>query len=897
MSIYQNFAPCLQELGYNTTPVRGKRPILSGWESRPDKAREYGSYSNATGIGVVCGGAHNIVAVDIDVRDESVVNLIKELAFESFGHAPERIGNAPKILLVYKCATSVRKVKTGVYDLKGQKAEVEILAEGQQFVASGIHPDTGLKYKWPNDSLIEVSVDDLTEITEDQITEFVTQCERILATYGALKSKARTQAKPKAKPLIATSEHIAPFFKVRAAFAYIPNNDSHYDDWVQTAHAIKGAVGDDGYELFCQWSAESEKNDDGQNERLWKSIGEVTKIGAGSIFHWASENGFDPATWDRENNHNQTSSDTNKPWIPFKLESDGVYRQVEKKNKSTGEKRYEWEWFCSPLEVAAETRDVDGENWGRLLIVTDRDHAEHEWALPMELLAGSGEEYRKRLFSTGLIMSPGLSPRGSLHEYLSTARPTEKARCVNRIGWQNQTFVLPDETFGNTGGERVLLQTVHTLDHAFRVSGSVEDWQQNVARYAVGNSRLAFSLSAAFAAPLLGPCDAESGGFHFRGASSIGKSTAMIVAGSAWGGGTVKGYARTWRATDNGLEAVAQTHCDALLCLDEMSQVDGKAAGAAAYMLANGAGKSRAGRSGEGRKPAEWRVLFLSNGEISLSDKLAEDGRGRKVTAGQEVRVIDMPADAGVGLGAFENIHGFDSPDAFAQNIKRMSCEYYGAPIRAYLPMITADLETVRQSVAGFKGEFIATHCPRSADGQVFRVAERFGLVAAGGELAIALGILPWERGEASRAAAVCFQAWIDGRGGVQPTEIVNGIAQVRQFIELHGESRFTSWSNGEPDYGVPISSSTEDRPTFNRAGFRRENSNGEIEYYVLQEAWKSEICAGFDPGMIARALVDRDLLIRGKDGKTQSSHRLPGFNKVIRCYRLSAAILGGDNG
>jgi uncharacterized protein (DUF927 family) len=49
------------------------------------------------------------------------------------------------------------------------------------------------------------------------------------------------------------------------------------------------------------------------------------------------------------------------------------------------------------------------------------------------------------------------------------------------------------------------------------------------------------AISAAFAGPLLNLIDAESGGFHLRGASSIGKTTALVLAGSVWGGGGVKG--------------------------------------------------------------------------------------------------------------------------------------------------------------------------------------------------------------------------------------------------------------------------------------------------------------------------------------------------------------------
>jgi uncharacterized protein (DUF927 family) len=567
---------------------------------------------------------------------------------------------------------------------------------------------------------------------------------------------------------------------------------------------------------------------------------------------------------------------------PFRLGPEGVEHLVEREDKDTHEVQQEWEWFSSPLEIVADTRDSEGQNWGRLLVVTDRDGTPHEWALPMEMLAGSGEEYRRRLLSLGLVIAPGRTARHLLHEYLSTAQPEAKARCVARIGWHGSAFVLPDETLGDTGGERVLLQTVAAFDHAFRVQGTLEDWQGNVAQLTAGNSRLVFALSAAFAASLVGVADAESGGFHLRGSSSIGKTTALVIAGSAWGGGGVKGYVRQWRATDNGLEAVAQAHCDALLCLDELSQIDGRAAGAAAYMLANEAGKSRAKRTGEGRSPAEWRVLFLSSGEMSLADKAAEDGR--KLAAGQRVRVIDLPADAGAGLGLFENLHGFDNADAFAQRLKENASKFYGVAAIEFLAKVAAGRDDAREAVKRFKEEFVSENCPTGADGQVSRAAERFGLVAGAGELATTLHIVPWEPGEATKAAAVCFRAWLDQRGGIEPAEVTDAIAQVRQFIEMHGESRFTPWST---------CSEANDRPTINRAGFRKTGDDG-VEYFVLPEVWRSEVCKGHDAGAVARALAERDMLRTDKDGKPQYSVRLPGFPKTVRCYVLTSALFEG---
>ena len=564
--------------------------------------------------------------------------------------------------------------------------------------------------------------------------------------------------------------------------------------------------------------------------------------------------------------------------FPFRMTENAVEDCEEK----DGER--EWRFLCSYLEVAAVTRSGAGENWGRLLLIRDLDGTVHEWPMPMAMLAGGGEDYRRQLLSLGLQIAPGLKARNQLHQYISTCRPSQSARCVNRIGWHGRAFVLPDETIGDTGNERVLLQREGHLEHAFNTEGELADWQEHVAQYAAGNSRLVLAISAAFAGPLLNLIDAESGGFHLRGASSIGKTTALVLAGSVWGGGGVKGFIRQWRATDNGLEAVAQGHCDTLLCLDELSQIDAKAAGACAYMLANGAGKSRAGRSGEGRKPAEWRVLFLSTGEIGIADKVAEDGR-KKVSAGQEVRVIDLPADAGAGFGLFEDLHGFETADAFARHLKQAAGAHYGTVGRVFLSAITRQMDDAQEAIRGFVSEFVDEHCPEGADGQVQRAAGRFGLVAAAGELATTQGILPWHQGEVIEGVATCFQAWLEARGGIEPAEVTAAIAQVRHFIEQHGESRFAPWhSDGN-------------RPTILRAGFSRATDDGGTEYYVLPEVWKSEVCAGFDAGMVARTLAERGLLIPdGTDHKPQSRHRLPGYNNPVRCYRLAPSILGGND-
>jgi len=195
-------------------------------------------------------------------------------------------------------------------------------------------------------------------------------------------------------------------------------------------------------------------------------------------------------------------------------------------------------------------------------------------------------------------------------------------------------------------------------------------------------------------------------------------------------------------------------------------------------MLANGAGKSRANRTGGGRQPAQWRVLFLSTGEISLADKMAEGGK--QARAGQEVRLVDIPADAGVGLGLFEDLHGFASADALARHFKDATEQYFGEPIRAYLrQLVTVDPDDLASTIREARERFFDAFVPADAAGQVKSVASRFALIAAAGTLATVWEIVPWHDDAAHNAAGQCFNDWLNSRGTVGASEVAQGLAAV----------------------------------------------------------------------------------------------------------------------
>ena len=570
----------------------------------------------------------------------------------------------------------------------------------------------------------------------------------------------------------------------------------------------------------------------------------------------------------------------NGPKWGYRLRKDGVEWRDEKG------KTPKWRRLCDPIEVVADTRDSGSENWGRLLVFEDRDGVRHEWPAPAaDLSRTQSGEVIAHLARLGFVPPTSQRDKNKLIEYLFTALPAARLKSVGRVGWEGSVFVLPDASYGGDPDERICLQLEgQKAQHSYQIAGDLDEWQRRIAEPSAGNTRLVFAICCAFTGPLLKLLGGEGGGFHFRGGSSIGKSTALNVGSSVWGGGDISGFTRNWRATDNGLEGVAVQHCDTFLALDELGQVGGRAAAASAYMLANGQGKSRAGKAGAARPAATWRVLFLSTGEISLADKISEDGRGPKATAGQEVRVLDIPADAGAGFGLFDRLpDGMDGAE-FANSLNRAASEVYGTPSRAFIGWLCADTERAIAAARRVQDQMLAELVPPDADGQVKRAAGRFALVAAGGELAMYAGVLPWESGKACRAATACFNAWLEARGSSGPGETRDGIEQVRLFLEMHGASRFQDWS--------AFSEKVQ-----NRAGFIRTDDNDERTFCVFPAVWRSEVCQGQDAKAIAAALIARGILEPDSAGKASCSVTVPALGKSVRLYCINSRIFEGESG
>lgn len=557
----------------------------------------------------------------------------------------------------------------------------------------------------------------------------------------------------------------------------------------------------------------------------------------------------------------------------FEFIGDDLYfaKKIVKCDKKTGEQKIDRQYtrIGSALHVIAETRDENSEKWGKLLSWKDTENIIHELNMPMSLLPQAGNPWLILLLENGYRVC--IEQIRLLKLYISETTSHNLVRCVQKVGWHGENFVFPNETVGDSQEKIVLQNASSTASAMYTQRGTLDGWKE-LAGLAVGNSRLAFAVSAAFAGPLLRLSGLESGGFNFVGASSTGKSTALRMAASVLGS---PAHVKSWRITDNAAEGLAVLHNDSTLLLDELGQAIARAVAEMAYMLSNGSGKGRANRDGTARMVLTWSTLFLSTGEIGLADKLAE--AGQKPKAGQEVRLVDVGADAGSGMGIFEDTHGM-KPGELANRIKDLAARDYGHAGKLFIRHIIDGGDALGTRVREGVTKFVLDVCPEDADGQVKRVAARFGLVAVAGTMATEAGILPWPTLEAWWAAKTLFQSWINARGGSGAAEDAAILSELLGFLQKHGQSRFQSLEKDKDEDDF-------DQLVINRAGFKEENGNG-ATYYILDEPWKNEIFKGFNSKYAAKIAESEGLLVRTEGDKLKTRKVLPGLGKV-NCYKI----------
>lgn len=571
----------------------------------------------------------------------------------------------------------------------------------------------------------------------------------------------------------------------------------------------------------------------------------------------------------------------------FKLDAEGLWFEVVTGKK--GEKTFFK--VSAPFEPLGEARDPDGSGWAVVIRFRDPDGRVKTEVVSRSALVSDGAGVKARLASEGLMIVPGRGQYDRFTACLAELRCTRRITLVNATGWApGDRFVLPSRVVGPPGAEQVLFTGDAGALH-YRSAGTLDGWREAVAAKASGNPLLLLALSIGFAGPLLRPLGMEGGGFHFRGGSSSGKTTLGLAAGSIWGGGGPLGSAHSWRATANALEMIAYGHSETLLVLDELALVAPEEAGQAAYALATGQGKARSKTDGQLRKRSEWRAIMLSTGEIGLADHIRSSRRGDRAMAGQELRLLDIAADAGKGMGVWETMHTFTGPAELSDALKAATRDHYGHAGPAFLERFVSDIEDAKRIAAEVMAGFMATAKRADDHGQVHRAALRFALVAAAGELAAAFGVAPWEGGEASAACLMLFNRWADAFGRSAPREERDVLRTLKGSIE----QQLSRFANLNEDRGTEWEEATSDRAgearSLSTLGLR--HVSGPDTFYLFHDAGWAEVFRGFDLRFAAQTVLDAGYLEKGDGKHLKKQKKVQSQNR--RFYWIKASLLELD--
>lgn len=247
-------------------------------------------------------------ALDLDILDLDTVKGLVALAHEELGWAPERVGRAPKRLMLYRTDAPFGRMRLELWR-EGEAFLIEFLGAGQQCVVEGIHPKTGKPYRWRQDPL-DVGAEGLTTITVEDADRYLDEAAAWLQDRGWQTKRVGTAQEATDEEIWSPASLMAPLERVRAAVISLPNTNEAFpgrDDYLTVGTAIKAALiehPDEAFALWWDWCQKWEGNERVSTNTIetaeadWERMRPPFRIGAPYLFDLAREHGWSNASQD-----------------------------------------------------------------------------------------------------------------------------------------------------------------------------------------------------------------------------------------------------------------------------------------------------------------------------------------------------------------------------------------------------------------------------------------------------------------------------------------------------------------------------------------------------------------------------------------------------------------------
>lgn len=280
--------------GYLIVPIKPgtKEPAGNRWQDARFSAHDLANYPSH-GVGVLTGqGDCPLVAIDVDISHPTIGPAVVEWCRRNIGETCERMGAAPRILLVYRSMKpGWRKATSAAFfdqsdplKLNGKRNEqrIEVLGDGQQFVAYSIHPDTHKPYDWTDlfGGIAHVPAESLPVVTVEQIGAMMREVDRLVQSADVqivADASASTGARDDAGALMSLMPTLGlDGAKIASLLAELPN-DLDYDTFLSVGMAVHHETAGAGFDLWHDWSKRSPKYTTQTYYRdRWQSFGSYT---------------------------------------------------------------------------------------------------------------------------------------------------------------------------------------------------------------------------------------------------------------------------------------------------------------------------------------------------------------------------------------------------------------------------------------------------------------------------------------------------------------------------------------------------------------------------------------------------------------------------------------------
>jgi putative DNA primase/helicase len=425
------------------------------------------------------------------------------------------------------------------------------------------------------------------------------------------------------------------------------------------------------------------------------------------------------------------------------------------------------------IHKVARIHDKASETYFEVIEFPTSESERRRLELPPSIVANDPSGFENKLRDAGAILPKEKTEVKRILQLVADSRPREEWDYEKRSGWtpDKNAFVLLDSVIG-TPDKKVIgvNRSRDSGDHSGQLStaGKSRSWRDSVAETARNSTTLMLGISVALAAPLLAYTKCQSFALNMFAKTRAGKSVATLAAGSVIGTARTADLV-TWNITDARLEERLSEFNDQVFPIDDLSTMKGDKRQKylrireLAYKIGQGwtTGRHSSFTAPHREVQQPWRLIALTSSETSVRD-LAQATRQER-QHGEVLRLIDVPA-------TFDGLdHIFDRLPQDADPIKRKrelfhaipeACEQnQGKVFRKYVKDLIAEREKLPTWIPTKVSFFVKKVCD-DFNGDIARdVAEKFGLIYAGGMLGIRYRIVPWSEGELLDALAKAYAA------------------------------------------------------------------------------------------------------------------------------------------